>query len=343
MKKDLISVIVPAYQAENYLERCVDSILAQSYGNLELLLVCTASSDRTEPLCRELAMSDKRIRLFPCPQKGVSNARNIALEHAEGEYIAFVDADDFAEPHYLQLLHQGIHNRDISICAFDRVRFSPEGDVTQSQSELLGEDISYDRDRLVTDILCSNTVGGYLWNKLFRHDIIRKSSLQFRPELSVGEDMVFITEYIKNVRSGYYSNVVCYHYCHNGESALQKMYTTGIFEENKLSNRQASKYIQQSLREDSHAAREAASYRIVRTGMWTLFNMLKCNYFDRELLKDIQRDMSGNLLAYCKNPRSKVLEKAAAVMVRIWPEGFWYMASAFVRVAPMRAIGRYVN
>lgn len=343
MIKNLISVVVPAYQVGKYLKRCIESLRAQTCKNLEILLICTKSEDDTEILCGELAKSDERIKLFPCPEKGVSNARNIALQHAEGEYIAFVDADDYVEPHYLQLLHRNIQDRDIALCGFDRVRFDAEGSVTQARPELLGTDILYDRDRLFTDILCNNTIGGYLWNKLFRSELIQKASLAFRPELSIGEDMVFITEYIKYVRSGYYSNEICYHYCHNEESALQKMYTTGVFEESRLSNLKASKYILKSLREDSHAAQEAASYRMVRTGMWTVFNMLKCNHFDRDILKDIQGDMSGNVLVYCRNPQSKALEKAAAVMVRVWPEGFWRVASTFVRVAPKDTIGRYVN
>ncbi len=343
MKKNLISVIVPAYQTGKYLERCIESLRAQTYENLEILLICTSSEDNTESLCRELAASDRRIKLFPCPVKGVSNARNIALQHAEGEYIAFVDADDHVEKNYLQLLHRSIQDRDIGLCGFDRVRSDAAGSIIQERPELLGADTLYDRDRLFTDILCNNTIGGYLWNKLFRSDLIQKASLTFRPELSVGEDMVFITEYIKYVRSGYYSNEICYHYCHNEESALQKMYTTGVFEESKLSNLKASRYILQTLHEDSHAAQEAASYRMVRTGMWTVFNMLKCNHFDRDILKNIQGDMSGNLLIYCKNPQSRALEKAAAVMVRVWPEGFWRVASTFVRVAPKDTIRRYVN
>lgn len=343
MKKNFISVIVPAYQVDKYLKRCIESLCAQTYENLEILLICTKSEDNTEILCSELAKSDERIKLFPCPEKGVSNARNIALQNAEGEYIAFVDADDYVERYYLQLLHQNIQGRDISLCGFDRVKFDADGTIAQSRPELLGADIPYDRDRLFTDILCNNTIGGYLWNKLFRNDLIQKASLTFRPELSIGEDMVFITEYIKYVGSGYYSNEICYHYCHNEDSALQKMYTTGIFEESKLSNLKASRYILQSLHEDSNAAQEAASYRMVRTGMWTVFNMLKCNHFDRDILKNIQGDMSGNVLIYCKNPQSKALEKAAAVMVRVWPEGFWRVASTFVRVAPKDTIQRYVN
>jgi len=343
MKKNLISVIIPAFQAEQYLERCVESVCAQSYREIEILLVCTQSEDGTEGLCRELADRDQRITLLWCPGKGVSRARNIALERAQGEYLAFVDADDYVEQNFLNIMYEKIQGREISVCGFDRVKAAGEPGEEETRRELLGEDRVYERDALLTDILCNNTVGGYLWNKLFRGDIVRKAALRFRTDLTVGEDMVFLAEYMKYVQSGYYRNEIAYHYCFNGSSALQKMYTTGVFEESKLSNRKASRYIQQSFGQDSQAVREAVSYRMVRTGMWTLFNLLKCDHFDREILRDIQTDMNGNVLGYCKNPNAKTLEKAAAVCVRVWPEGFWRVARMLIRVAPEGMVRRYVN
>lgn len=342
-KKNLISVIIPAYQVEKYLERCVESVCAQSYQEMEILLVCTRSEDRTEELCKDLAGRDGRIVLLPCPERGVSGARNIALERARGEYIAFVDADDYVEQDFLKNLREKIQDREISVCGFDRVRPAGEEREEGTRRELLGEDRLYGRDGLLTDILCSNTIGGYLWNKLFRADIIQNAALRFRTDLTVGEDMVFLAEYMKYVKSGYYKNEIGYHYCFNESSALQSMYTTGIFEESKLSNRKASRYIERAFRQDSHAVREAVSYRMVRTGMWTLFNMLKCGHYDREVLRDIRADMSGNVLGYCRNPNAKALEKAAAVCVRVWPEGFWRAARMLLRVAPERMVRRYVN
>lgn len=342
MKEALISVVVPAYHVEKYLERCIQSILGQSYGNLELLLVYTKSQDRTESLCNALAGLDQRVKCFLCPAQGVSRARNIALEHASGEYIAFVDADDYVEPHYLRQLYQGIQGRDISLCGFDRTDTAEDGTVVKARPELLGRDISYDREPLLADILCNNTVGGYLWNKLLRKSILQRASLRFRPDLSIGEDMVFLTEYMGYVRSGYYSSRICYHYCCNQDSALRRMYSTGVFEESKLSNLKAARYILQALQEDSPVIREAASYRMVRTGLWTLFNLLKCSHFDRELLRQIQEDMTGNVLAYCRNPQSRALEKAAAILARAWPLGFWHMAGIFLRVARKSMIQRYV-
>lgn len=333
----LISVVVTAFNVGKYLNRCMESVCGQSYRNIEILLVYTKSEDSTKEICDEAAEKDQRVKLLLCPEVGVSKARNIALQHAKGEYVAFVDGDDYVEQGFLELLHQNIQGREISVCGFDRIKRE------EKHVELLGEDVAYEREGLVTEILCNNTIGGYLWNKLFRTDIIKNNGLMFRTDLSIGEDMVFIAEYMKSVKVGYYSNEICYHYCFNENSALQKMYTTGVFEEGKLSNMKASRYIEQSLEEDSHAVKEAISYRMVRTGMWTLFNMLKCDHYDEQILKNIQDGMCGNTLIYCRNSRAKGLEKAAAVMVRVWPKGFWRAASFFIKVAPEEIVDKYVK
>lgn len=98
----IISVIVPAYNAEKYLRRCIDSILAQTFTDFELLLIDDGSTDKSGEICDEYADKDARIRVFHKPNGGVSSARNVGLDNALGEYICFCDADDWVDTHWLQ-------------------------------------------------------------------------------------------------------------------------------------------------------------------------------------------------------------------------------------------------
>ncbi|MBO5283413.1 MAG: glycosyltransferase [Lachnospiraceae bacterium] len=335
-REPLISVVVPAYQVEEYLESCITSVCGQEYSNIEILLVYKKSQDRTAELCGELAERDCRIHAMECSAGGVSASRNMALAAAKGEYIAFVDADDYVEKDYLRQLCQNMDKCDISICGFDRIR--PDS----AREELLGADRYYERDELLADILCSNVVGGYLWNKLFQGSVIREQKLRFQEELSVGEDMCFIVSYVKQIQKGRYCNRILYHYRINQHSALQKMYTTGVFDKGKLSNMQAAQRIAELLADAGPEVEKAVSYRIVRTDMWTLFNLLKCRYYDKELLKLLQKSIRERRREYCRNDNARIVEKISCTLFSICPILFWKTAVLLLKLLPQWIIRRYV-
>jgi glycosyltransferase involved in cell wall biosynthesis len=110
MKGPLVSVIVPVYKAEKWLHRCVDSILAQTMENFELLLIDDGSPDRSGEICDEYAAKDSRVRVFHKENGGVSSARNLGLDNAQGEWISFVDADDLVEENYIAELLSSAKN-----------------------------------------------------------------------------------------------------------------------------------------------------------------------------------------------------------------------------------------
>ena len=117
---DKISVIIPVYKTEKYLEKCIKSITEQTHKNLEIILIDDDSPDDSPRICDEWALKDDRIAVYHIENKGVSNARNIALNLAQGEYIAFIDSDDYAEPNMIELLYNSIKDNgsDISVCGF---------------------------------------------------------------------------------------------------------------------------------------------------------------------------------------------------------------------------------
>ncbi len=123
MAQDLVSIVVPVYNVERYLPTCVDSLLTQTYTNLEIILVDDGSTDRSSGLCDCYAKNNERVRAIHKPNGGLSSARNAGLDVAGGVYIAFVDSDDYVDSHYIETLHSAItdSDADLALCAFNLV------------------------------------------------------------------------------------------------------------------------------------------------------------------------------------------------------------------------------
>lgn len=121
MEYPLISIIVPVYNVENYIDKCLQSILNQSYENLEVLLIDDGSVDHSGEICDDYARIDKRIRVFHQINKGVSSARNKGLELSAGKYIVFIDADDYVKPDYLEILYGDMEEYQVDIVSCELV------------------------------------------------------------------------------------------------------------------------------------------------------------------------------------------------------------------------------
>ena len=120
MRNELISIIVPIYNVEKYLRQCLDSIMNQTYRNFECLLINDGSSDNSEDICREYVSKDSRFRYFEKENGGVSSARNLGIEHSKGEYITFIDSDDWVDSDYLEVLYNSLvdERADIAISTY---------------------------------------------------------------------------------------------------------------------------------------------------------------------------------------------------------------------------------
>lgn len=179
MNEEKISVIVPAHNVEKYLETCLDSILAQEYKNLEIILVDNASKDRTGEICDRYAKMDDRICVIHEARPGAALARNIGLDRASGEYISFIDSDDYVHPSFLKRLHSVLNdnNADIAECSYlnvnenDKDKFFEIIDAKNKESLLESVNI-YDGRQAISLVYDAN-VFEYVyqilvWNKLYR-------------------------------------------------------------------------------------------------------------------------------------------------------------------------------
>ena len=185
----MISVIVPVYNVERYLHRCINSILAQSFSCFELLLINDGSNDNSDIICEEYANRDLRVRVFHKENGGVSSARNVGLDHAKGDYIMFVDSDDYMLPNMCELMVYTLEAKktDLVICGTTEAGggfWRPQEDNDFSIKELKDSFIHL----LHTELLSPP------WNKIYKRCKIRNR--RFREDISFGEDLIFNIQYL---------------------------------------------------------------------------------------------------------------------------------------------------
>ena len=192
----IVSIIIPIYNAERTLARCVDSILNQTYTDFELLLVDDGSTDTSGAICDGYAAKDSRVRVFHQANSGVSASRNLALDQARGDYLQFLDSDDWITPDATSCLVRAMEGGpcDMVISDFYRVvgeRVSPKGDIE--------EDGILTREEYAAHMMenPADFYYGVLWNKLYRRSIVEKHHLRMDPEISWCEDFMFNLEYIR--------------------------------------------------------------------------------------------------------------------------------------------------
>lgn len=218
--QNLISIIVPIYNGEAYLDRCVQSIRKQTYTEWELILVDGASVDKTPYLCEKWQQCDKRIRVIHSSEnKGVSESRNWGIRSARGSYLMFVDADDWLRPDCLQRLYEDIQQDGVQIagCSFLRCTeedwIKQETGMTQRIKEQQDKRLIAGKDFLQEGILKQDT---RCWSKLYQRELVEGHF--FREDFTIGEDMLFLWEVAKEaelISSSAYPGY-CYYYNVNG-------------------------------------------------------------------------------------------------------------------------------
>lgn len=216
MKK--VSIIIPIYNAERYLERCIESVISQSYKNIEIILVNDGSVDSSNEICEYYKYKDRRIILLNQKNQGVSVARNNALAICSGEFITFVDADDYVDKnaimHYLNV--QAKKDADLVICNFNRV--SENSKIKNDKYE--GELILNKKDALKM-LFSDKYFQGFVWNKFFKKEILNSYNIKFNEKIILGEDLLFVSKYIIHSRIVIYNKESIYNYFLNQQSAVR--------------------------------------------------------------------------------------------------------------------------
>ncbi len=227
-KKPLISVIVPVYNVESYLKVCVDSILAQTYENLEIILVDDGSKDSSGKMCDEYAEKDARIKVVHKKNGGVSSARNKGLDVASGEYIGFVDSDDSTKPNMFEILYKNMvtSDADVSVCkANNCTKQAGDGTVDSSPEN----DIAiFNMSESIENIFIGRHFVGHVWNKLFKAELI--DGIRFCEEISVMEDTLFSISAILRAKRVCFTKKPLYNYLTRQGSVLRRGFNENLLQ-----------------------------------------------------------------------------------------------------------------
>ncbi len=205
----IVSVIVPVYKAEAYIDRCVQALLAQSFSDFELILVVDGSPDRSGELCDAWAEKDARIRVVHQKNQGASASRNVGLDHACGDYVMFCDSDDMVSPQWIAHLYQFVKEDCFPLCSYCN-----DQKVLGATKEL---EVESGKEYPIADYFAfwKSGLAGYLWNGLFDRKIIEKNHLRMRcnhQEGDYNEDLLFNLQYVRFVKKIVYVGFVDYLY-----------------------------------------------------------------------------------------------------------------------------------
>ena len=242
MKDEKISVIVPIYNVSEYLDRCMESLLNQTYTDFEIIMVDDGSPDDCGMKCDVYAMKDKRIRVIHKENAGLGMARNSGLEIASGTYVAFVDSDDYVDEKMLENMYCCLKkkNADTCFCRYYDVSNSGKKTLaaeTYKRAQYQGDEVR----ELILAMIGSEPnqpgdveIGMSVWKGLYSLSIIKQYHIQFPSERQyISEDIIFHIDYLKKAQCVAIEETPCYYYCNNGKSLTQS-YKANRFEMEKI-------------------------------------------------------------------------------------------------------------
>lgn len=221
MEKELISIVVPIYNVELYLKRCIESIQRQTYSNIEIILVNDGSTDESGNICEEYAKADKRIKVLHKKNSGLSGARNVGIANAHGKYIAFIDSDDFVKENFIQTLYELIESNkaDIAICNYIRGK---ESTFQNSNCKTKIKIETYCAEEML-----KNWHGKYkhqetvAWNKLYLKEIFDKYNICYPEGWRCGEDVYATHQIVAKANKIVITNEVLYYYFDNTSGIMR--------------------------------------------------------------------------------------------------------------------------
>lgn len=237
---DLISIIVPVYNVETYLDECVNSLLNQTYKNIEIILINDGSTDRSLEICNKYKLLDNRIRVINKSNEGLGLTRNVGLDNINGKYVTFIDSDDYVDNDLIKNLYNGIRKNNADTCIAGFKRVNDAGEVLYRETY---DNIVYTNEECINDLLVrmlgsspskSDSIRMSVWNVLFSVDIIKENGLKFVSEREIiSEDIIFDIDYYQHAKKVVLINTASYNYRVN-DSSLTNKYRQDRFYKSKI-------------------------------------------------------------------------------------------------------------
>jgi glycosyltransferase involved in cell wall biosynthesis len=235
--KQLISIVLPVFNVEKYIEKSIQSVLNQTYSNFELLVVDDGSNDKSIEIAK--SFKDNRISIYHKENGGISDARNFGILKATGEYLYFLDSDDWIEPDLIEVCIKAINkeNSDYLIFGYRLDSEDFNGNLIET-TEIKHESVVFNKEH--NDIYFdTHTIGllGYVWNKFYKVSFIRDNQLNFDSEVSLFEDLLFNSRVYEASDKMVFIEDVLYHYINRPSTSLIKTFHINSFELNLKKNK----------------------------------------------------------------------------------------------------------
>ena len=278
MKNNLISVIVPIYNVEQYARRCLDSILCQTYKNLEIILIDDGSTDNSGKICDDYAKKDRRIKVIHQENGGVSHVKNVGISLASGKYICFVDSDDTINPNHIEGLLTACENNkaDIAICGIDFVKYNTTYHPIKVRAGI------FNRHDYIYELI--HNIHGYTHGKLYPKKLI--AGLRFREDITVCEDFYFNMQLALRINKTVVINQYSYNYIHNPTSLLGSDYS-----EKNIGDLRAHALIYDLLKDYFPDLAQLFAYKSAASAYRQKYFYRKSNYRDGTIYAEILSSM----------------------------------------------------
>lgn len=311
MNKPLISVVVPVYNVEQYLKKCLDSIIKQKYNNLEIIIVNDGSTDNSQKICQEYVKKDKRIKLITQKNQGLSAARNTGIDNAHGKYISFVDSDDYLDLEFINELYNTIieNKSDISACDFWYVNINEKTWTLKNK-----ENKKFSNIDALKDIFSGNQETEIMtWNKLYKKDLFDKNNIYF-PVGKLHEDN--FTTY----KLYYYANSISltdkklYYYLQRNNSIMGEK-----FNSKRLDILTAIEEVYDFFQDKNEDLKNDIECYEIKVKVSLYNNIIKGDYFGQER-KQLFNDFKKNFFKYISNNRLSFKFKLMIIMFVVFPK-----------------------
>lgn len=304
-KQPLISVIVPVFNVARFLEECISSIINQTIYDLQIILIDDGSTDGSGSICDRFAERDKRILVIHQTNAGVSNARNAGIRVAKGKYISFIDADDMLpKDAYKILLDKPLDYPALTMGRMQRI--SEDGALLEQSLEFYTGEI--ESSIFLKDLLEERefTYLGFLWDKLFLHDVIEKNGLLFNQEIKLNEDRLFILQYMFYVKKVFLINNVVYYYRQRSNGIITMTRKNSTVTDSEMTVVQSFKAMQKVCKDHSEELYFICGKKAFESALDLLNRVSKKDTEKRKILKKFLLENSCICLV---NPQYRVFDR----------------------------------
>lgn len=291
----LVSVIIPVYNVQEYLKRCLNSVINQSYSNIEIIIVNDGSTDNSNEICKNFESKDKRIKLINKENEGLSLARKTGFNNAKGEYILFIDSDDFINEEYLENMMKQIKDCDVILA---NVIYSYD-DYKRELVSNLDEKNSYSSKAIIKKMILNKEIKDFTWGNLYKKELIKE---EYFTASRVFEDIEFTHRVILNSNKIGYSKKSIYNYVQRQNSLL-----ASGFNESKLHLFKATEFMINNINKKYPDLRCELEYRYITSLLMIIIPILRENLDKDYKYKECYAECSSILKSL--NVKNRFLSK----------------------------------